>query len=289
MLLSHNMLYFFAFHLLDMVEQNLQLKNVLKAVTLNASSIILTFVFALVVLYIYAIFGFLSFRNFFNPDNGFYCENLFLCWVTFVHYAIRSGGGVGDMMNPVLFNQTEYVGRIFYDITFFALVIICLLNIIFGVIIDTFGELRDQKTDTETKMKGECFICSLDQSILQRKGKGFENHVKRDHNMWQYLFYFLYLNQKSETEYTAQESYVNELVKKESIAFFPINQAMVIPSETEVEQLGLIDEKIEKLSVNHKALSQKYETTQKEFQEKLNYLVDTVRVMTQNIEEIKRR
>jgi len=225
----------------------------------------------------------------FNPDSGLYCDSLFLCWVTLVHYALRSGGGVGDIMDTVFNTQSQFVGRIFYDITFFALVIICLLNIVFGVIIDTFGELRDQKSDTETKMKGECFICSLDQSILQRKGKGFENHVKRDHNMWQYLFYFLHLSQKSETEYTAQESYVDELVKQDSIAFFPINQAMSIPSETEVEQLELIDEKIEKLSVNHKALSQKYDTTQKDFQEKLNYLVDTVRVMTQNIEEIRRR
>jgi len=136
-------------------------------------------------------------------------------------------------------------------------------------------------------MKGECFICSLDQSVFQRKANGFEPHIKRDHNMWQYLFYFLYLFQKSETEYTAQESYVHEMIEKESISFFPIQRAMVVPDENDTEQLELIDNKLERLTINHKNLAQKFDQSQKDVQEKLTYIVENIRSITQNFDELK--
>jgi hypothetical protein len=46
---------------------------------------------------------------------------------------------VGDLLKPPLWGDPETPYRILYDSTFFFIVIVILLNIIFGIIIDTFG------------------------------------------------------------------------------------------------------------------------------------------------------
>ena len=48
-----------------------------------------------------------------------------------------------------------------YMFLFWALIIIILLNIIFGIIIDTFGELRTNKLKVEENMENTCFICQV--------------------------------------------------------------------------------------------------------------------------------
>jgi hypothetical protein len=40
-----------------------------------------------------------------------------------------------------------YWGRVFYDLSFFILVNFVSLNIIFGIIIDTFSQLRNKETE----------------------------------------------------------------------------------------------------------------------------------------------
>jgi hypothetical protein len=60
----------------------------------------------------------------------------------FLSGSLRSGGGVGDLLKPPLWGDPETPYRILYDSTFFFVVIVILLNIIFGIIIDTFGGTR---------------------------------------------------------------------------------------------------------------------------------------------------
>ena len=52
-----------------------------------------------------------------------------------------------------------FVGRVIYDLLFFFVVIIIVLNLIFGVIIDTFADLRSEKQNKDEILKNTCFIC----------------------------------------------------------------------------------------------------------------------------------
>ena len=49
--------------------------------------------------------------------------------------------------------------RVIYDLTFFFVVIIIVLNLIFGVIIDTFADLRSEKQQKDEILRNTCFIC----------------------------------------------------------------------------------------------------------------------------------
>ena len=49
---------------------------------------------------------------------------------------------------------------------FFFVVIIIVLNLIFGVIIDTFADLRSEKQQKEEIIKNSCFICGESSSTF---------------------------------------------------------------------------------------------------------------------------
>lgn len=55
-----------------------------------------------------------------------------------------------------------FAARVIYDLLFFFMVIIIVLNLIFGVIIDTFADLRSEKQKKEEILKTTCFICGND-------------------------------------------------------------------------------------------------------------------------------
>ena len=60
-----------------------------------------------------------------------------------------------------------YIGRLFYDLTFFFLIIIIWMNIIFGIIIDTFAALRDEKNMKDNDEHNKCFICGIDRGMFE--------------------------------------------------------------------------------------------------------------------------
>lgn len=81
-------------------------------------------------------------------------------------FSVRSGGGIGEIMKPIFWETTTesntlIFSRIVYSLSFFFVIIVILLNIIFGIIIDTFGELREKQEVRNKEMNDKCFICTL--------------------------------------------------------------------------------------------------------------------------------
>lgn len=228
--------FFFSFHLLDVIPRSELLKYVIKSVTQNGKSILLTVLLALVIVYIYSIFGFLFFRDKFVVNDESACESIFQCLVTVVNYGLRSGGGIGDILLPPRWTDAGTLLRVSYDSTFFFVVIVLLLNIIFGIIIDTFGELRALNKAIEFDIKNKCFICGMDRYTFDRHAEGFEQHIENDHNMWHYLYFIMYLKIKETTEYTGPEQYVHEMHKEKDLSFIPNLQALCLNVKEEEEE-----------------------------------------------------
>jgi len=87
------------------------------------------------------------------------CDTLIMCIVTTLNQGLRNGGGIGDVLRRPSLKENMFVGRVIYDLLFFFVVIIIVLNLIFGVIIDTFADLRSEKQNKEEVLKNTCFIC----------------------------------------------------------------------------------------------------------------------------------
>lgn len=58
-----------------------------------------------------------------------------------------------------ILQEPLFPARVVYDLLFYFIVIIIVLNLIFGVIIDTFADLRSEKQKKEEILKTTCFIC----------------------------------------------------------------------------------------------------------------------------------
>jgi len=80
-----------------------------------------------------------------------------------------------------------------------------MINIVSGIIIDTFATERlfEKKIDDDTQ--NICFICGYTREELDMvsdKPDGFLHHIKNEHYQWNYLFYIAYLKDKEDTEFT---------------------------------------------------------------------------------------
>lgn len=60
---------------------------------------------------------------------------------------------------------------------------VCPGAVVFGIIIDTFGELRGQTKDKQNDMNGTCFICGISREEFDREAAGFGDHIEHDHNV----------------------------------------------------------------------------------------------------------
>ena len=102
------------------------------------------------------------------------------------------------------FSASLHIARLLFDLSFFIIVITIGLNVVFGIIVDTFSELREERvwiflpytfvifgfifsflcsiismslsnfllfqSDVETDQKSTCFICDLPNHEFERKG-----------------------------------------------------------------------------------------------------------------------
>uniref|UniRef100_A0A670ZYH1 Inositol 1,4,5-trisphosphate receptor n=1 Tax=Pseudonaja textilis TaxID=8673 RepID=A0A670ZYH1_PSETE len=263
---------FYSILLFDLIYREETLFNVIKSVTRNGRSILLTALLALILVYLFSIVGFLFLKDDFIMEvdplsnirsKGLFsclskrlfifcsvvsipeeednteraCDTLLMCIVTVLNHGLRNGGGVGDILRKPSKDESLFPARVIYDLLFFFIVIIIVLNLIFGVIIDTFADLRSEKQKKEEILKTTCFICGLERDKFDNKTVSFEEHIKFEHNMWNYLYFIVLVRVKNKTDYTGPESYVAQMIKNKNLDWFPRMRAMsLVSNEGEGEQ-----------------------------------------------------
>jgi hypothetical protein len=135
-------------------------------------------------------------------------------------------------------------GRWLLDETYYLLIIVMLLNIIFGIIIDTFSSLRLQKLARMEDTVGVCFICGIEKQIFDRASDepdGFKKHVKLDHNMWNYLYFIFLLWEQDKDDDDGMEQYVRRALEADEISWFPLNKAICLDHSATDEELILAE------------------------------------------------
>ncbi|XP_008579787.1 PREDICTED: inositol 1,4,5-trisphosphate receptor type 3 [Galeopterus variegatus] len=290
---------FYSILLFDLIYREETLFNVIKSVTRNGRSILLTALLALILVYLFSIVGFLFLKDDFilevdrlpgnhsrasplemphgaatfvgtcsrdnmdcvsgvsvpeilegdeEPDSTERaCDTLLMCIVTVMNHGLRNGGGVGDILRKPSKDESLFPARVVYDLLFFFIVIIIVLNLIFGVIIDTFADLRSEKQKKEEILKTTCFICGLERDKFDNKTVSFEEHIKLEHNMWNYLYFIVLVRVKNKTDYTGPESYVAQMIKNKNLDWFPRMRAMSLVSnegEGEQNEIRILQDKL---------------------------------------------
>ena len=133
------------------------LKNVFQAISYNASQLFVVAMLGVLFMFVFSMTGFDNYVDqIYEEDEPVeYCNTLISCMIT-----LSTSGVIGNSMSnwdPLKF----FLDTIYY--VFFALLF---TNIVSGIIIDTFAELRDQREKIEDDKKNYCFICGIDRSAV---------------------------------------------------------------------------------------------------------------------------
>jgi hypothetical protein len=245
--------FFFACHLFEILYRFPVLQNVVKSVSVPRKALFLTFILMLVTVYIFGLLGYYWIYKYFHGM----CPSLWICSLSVFDRGFKASGGIGgwfesvnneDEMNtsedgkdtiyePV--DDTYMDGvipsgdirpvRFFYDNIYNIIVIIMLLNIVQGIIIDTFVVLRLRSEEDERDKKNVCFICNIDRDSMEiRTSENFVKHRLHDHNEWSYIFYLDYILEKNPVDYTGIESYVRKMYDMNDISWFPHKRALAL-------------------------------------------------------------
>ncbi|KAL9643987.1 hypothetical protein ABK040_005455 [Willaertia magna] len=178
------------------------------------------------------------------PNDEMVCSETLTCFMSIVNYGLR-GGGFWEDITPA--NPLD-VGRLFLDLFFSLVVIIVLVGIVFGIVLESFEQRREEKSELEEEKTKNCFICSKQKAefdVRANEGINFEKHITCEHNMWHYVYFLLYIEEKDKDEYTGIEQFVSDLAAKESIAFFPILRSKTLEQAEESNNQNLPKEPIE--------------------------------------------
>lgn len=277
--------FFFSILLYNMVYQEETLKNVIRSVTRNGRSILLTALLALILIYSFSIVGFLFFRDDFlvetepnlaavsdaiadaanvvstaDEPKERACDSLRMCIITTLNQGLRNGGGIGDVLRSPSSTEPKFIFRVLYDLLFYFILIVITLNLIFGVIIDTFADLRSEKQQKDEIIRNTCFICGLERGVFDNRPVSFKEHVKTEHNLWHYLYFIVLIKVKNRTEFTGPESYVHEMIENRNLEWFPRMRAMSLISaedtESEQNEIRLFNEKLDRSTRLMAVLSQ---------------------------------
>ena len=177
--------YFYCICLLFIIVNNDILKRVLRAVTKNGEtynvrftcyfsiigiSLVWVALLGLVMLFIYAVISFAFLHNFFivYDDAALYCASLLQCAYSVLRYGLIDNIGLVSLLSVLNYFETVFftarsfyikllisisrqfsnelhLPRLIFDLSFFIIVTTIGLNIVFGIIVDTFSELREER------------------------------------------------------------------------------------------------------------------------------------------------
>jgi len=231
----------YAVQLFIVIEMSPTLQNVVRAVTIPSAQLLMSALLGLIIIYVFSLVGFYTFHSDMmnTGQNINECNTMLNCVRSYIRNGMLYGGGIGDFMSGELGHDApldqddKYVYRLIFDMAFFIIVIVLLMNIVFGIIIDTFGSLRESENERHELMQSRCFICGLSKDLFedmrQSGGRGFSSHWKEEHNYWNYIFFIIYLEKKDTSEYNGAESYIADCVKNEDIGWIPDGIALAIP------------------------------------------------------------
>jgi uncharacterized MnhB-related membrane protein len=125
------------------------MRYVLKSITNNVKSLIATGILGVIVVYIFTTVTFTHFSYSFPdlPGQGNttipMCQNMITCTFNSMNFGLRASGGLGRLMQFEAFNSDQYSLQIIYQLLFYAAINVVFLQIILGLMIRTFQELRN--------------------------------------------------------------------------------------------------------------------------------------------------
>ena len=140
------------------------------------------------------------------------------------------------------------------DLGYFVVVVILLPNFIFGILIDTFARLREEREAHEDQVDNHCFVCSKQRGDWATP-KLFERHTDSEHNAMDYVFFMAHVSSKSDDDLNGFEQHVRDMMDKNDVDWFPIDMSLSLQDDVAEVDMGTVAEQVRELTGNMEAVT----------------------------------
>ena len=244
MIFNNNIIYVLL--LLPILVINRTLKSIIISIKLNFNPFCLTFCFAFIIIYIFSDINFFFLNSDFHAELDYYddnyCKTLIFSFLNAMDYGLRARGGIGDSSKRISFlrNKEHYIIRLILDDVFFLLIVIIMIDMVFGIVIKSFDELRHSNQKYHTDKLNYCFICHSNRELLEKMRINFNDHTKNQHNIWNYVEYMISLKLKDIHQLNAINQYVRIKMDKKDISWLPTYRDINIENNDNIEEKNLV-------------------------------------------------
>ena len=231
--------FFFSVHLLDILYRFPSLQSVVMSVILPWKALVLTLVLIIIIVYLFSIWAYTQYYFMFGGN----CDSLLMCFRTVFDQGFKNAGGIGMWLDYWSFPPAndDAVARFFYDDLFLIGIVIIMMNIVFGLILDTFTVLREIQEESTDDRENKCFICGMQREDIERlSGRPYNYHIASEHNEWNYLFFLIYLKFKESTEFSGIESFVHQSIEIEDLDWIPQQQGLSFNKKQDIQEVSFI-------------------------------------------------
>ena len=135
---------FFAMDIFSIINLSVTFQYLAKSISSHGQQLMFTFYIVLIFIYVFSVFADLFFKANFDDDQ---CKTVIHCFWSILNTGFTNGSGIGGMLKAETLtedNAKKYFGYVLIDLLFFICVNCIMLNLVFGIIVDTFGELREE-------------------------------------------------------------------------------------------------------------------------------------------------
>lgn len=222
--------FFHTLHLLLWLNISEAAKYILNATTKRIGTLFQTLIVTIFLIYSYSALTANYYSDKFNDDYGQIdvCQSLASCFVYSMNAGLRNGGGIADSMNPYEFTDPKFGLKILFDLSYFILINTIILNIVFGIIVDTFGDMRDEQFRRAEIIENTCLICLNEKKDILESKNEFDDHITQQHNIWNYVYFLNYLKHKPFLDLTVAEMEAWQCTKKKNHDWLPLKKSIFL-------------------------------------------------------------
>ena len=217
--------------LLEFVNRIPVMQDILKAMYRPAKNILITLLMFIILEYFFSIFAVSWFTYHFPNETD--TKNFLKTFMRMVDETFKQDGGIGTYLDKSLddkyvpFSARAYFNlRFFFDLIFFLIILSLIFPMFLSIIIDYFNETRENTETFEENLETQCIVCGIDREKIEKINPNdkdsFNKHIKYYHNVFNYIYYLMYLQSSSSRDVIIENNVWNmHLIK--NLSYLPKN------------------------------------------------------------------
>ena len=215
--------------LLEFVNRIQLMQTILKAMYKPAKNILITLLMFIILEYLFSFFAVSFFPSHFPNKTD--TKNFLKTFMRMMDQTFKQDGGIGTYLDKsidiyyVPYTISSYFNlRFFFDLIFFLVILLLIFQMFLSIIIDYFNETRESNETFENNLETRCIVCGKKrkniEAINTNDKNAFDKHITYYHNVFNYIYYLMYLQSSSSRDVIIDDSVWNlHLVK--NLSYLP--------------------------------------------------------------------